>query len=49
MEVNRFVIFIMGTFHTLYVLQGDVLLTFGGDVQLDQIKPLAMKALERLP
>jgi hypothetical protein len=35
--------------HTLYVLQGDVLLTFGGDVQLDQIKPLAIKALEQLP
>ncbi len=35
--------------YTLYVLHGDVHLTVGGDVQLDQVKPLALKALERLP
>jgi hypothetical protein len=33
---------------TLYVLQGEVFFSIGGDLALEQAKPLAMKAIDRL-
>ncbi|MGH8166423.1 MAG: hypothetical protein ACREQ1_04250, partial [Woeseiaceae bacterium] len=40
--------FWMGGLGTLYVLQGEVFFSIGGDLALEQAKALATKAIDRL-